>query len=70
MSQPQRSRAVTSGERVVFGEKDGKGTKLLFGDPEKDERGIRALPELLAEGWTVKQSVFSGQGVYFILSKG
>jgi hypothetical protein len=55
---------------VVFGEKDGKGTKLLFGDPEKDERGIRALPELLAEGWTVKQSVFSGQGVYFILSKG
>jgi hypothetical protein len=62
------TKMVTTGDRVVFADKAGHSTRLLPGDPEKDDRGIRALSELLAEGWTVKATVASGEGAYFVLT--
>ncbi len=59
---------VAIGDRVVFADKAGQSTRLLPGDPEKDDRGIRALSELLAEGWTVKAAVPAGEGAYFVLT--
>lgn len=63
-----RMNVVAASDRVVFADKAGQSTRLLPGDPERDDRGIRALSELLAEGWTVKATVPSGEGAYFVLT--
>lgn len=63
------TKTVAMGDQVVFADKAGQSTRLLPGDPEKDDRGVRALSELLAEGWTVKATVASGEGAYFVLTR-